>query len=70
MNKTSWHDLKAQIKIHTSTKEYCKCKKHPRKFKKKLSELDRKFCETMDKLTRETEELGLYDYPKEDNELL
>ena len=65
MNKTNWYDVKTQMKIHTSTKEYCKCKKHPRKFKKKLSEMDRHFCEIMDKLTKETEILGLYDYTKE-----
>lgn len=65
MDKISWYDIKTSMKIHTSTKEYCKCKKHPRKFKKKLSEMDRHFCETMDKLTKETEILGLYDYNKE-----
>jgi hypothetical protein len=47
------------MKIHTLDREYCKCKKHPRKFKKRLSEMNRKFNEAMDIIYNLTEELDL-----------
>lgn len=38
--------------IHTVDREYCHCKKHPRKFKKKLKTMERKFNEALDYLTK------------------
>jgi hypothetical protein len=37
------------MKIHTLDREYCNCKRHPRKFKKRLSIMNRKFIEAIDR---------------------
>ena len=56
------------MKLHTLNREYCFCKRHPRKFKKRITIMNKKFIKAMDELTQETEVLGLYNYHKEKNE--
>ena len=36
------------MKLHTLDKEYCCCRRHPRKFKKRLTILNKKFIKAMD----------------------
>lgn len=39
------------MKLHTLSREYCLCTRHPRKFKKRITIMNKKFIEAIDRGT-------------------
>lgn len=47
------------MKIHTLNREYCKCTRHPRKFKKRITIMNKKFIKAMDRIEEISVKLDL-----------
>lgn len=58
----SYNDMKAmnKLRLHSLTKENCNCKRHPRKMKKVITTMNKKFINALDKTEGEKLSKGVY----------